>query len=164
MTNAEFIAFMTDLHDDMHRLATAVTGSPEDASDAVQETMLKLWRVRQKIPPDRPGAEAYCFKSIRMNCYTLLSRRKPEENIPDIPLPAEDAADSRAIFSDSQRILMQLIDRLPDNQKTVIRLSSLEGADIARTAKMTDLTETNVRQLLSRARKTLREKLSELNN
>lgn len=154
---------MTSLHDDMHRLATAITGSGEDASDIIQETMLKLWKVRRRIPPDIIEAEAYCFKSIRQNCYTFLSRKRPETTLNDLQVHSDDSSDSKVIFSDSQRMLMNMLEQLPDNQRIVMRLSSIEGVDISQTAKLTGLTEVNVRQLISRARKTLRARFASLN-
>lgn len=155
---------MDSLHDDMHRLASVLLRSEEDASDAVQDTMMKLWKGRKNIPQYREEAEAYCFKALRLNCFTLLNKRESRVPLPYADFEGGDSSDSSLLLSDSQRCLLQLIDSLPENQSMVIRLSAIEGKEIPAIARLTGFTEVNVRQLISRARKTLREKLTLLNN
>lgn len=163
MTHKQFIDSVAPMHDDMHRLAVAVTGSVDDAADIVQETMMKLWKARETIPPNPDETAAYCFKAIRLNCLTHLSRRKPSDDIPDKDIRATDSTDAHLLYSDSQRILRQIIESLPDNQRIVIRLTTEEGCDISRTALLTGFSEANVRQLISRARRQIRSKFTLLN-
>lgn len=164
MTHECFIASIAPMHDDMHRLAVAMTGSADDAADAVQETMMKLWNTRESIPEKPPEAAAYCFKALRTTCITLHNRRKPSDDIPERELRASDSSDDSLMLDDTQRILRKIIDSLPDNQRTVIRLTATEGCDIAHTALLTGLSEANVRQLLSRARRQIRQMFTLLNS
>ena len=164
MTRKQFISFITPLHDDLFRLAMAMTGIPDEANDAVQETLLKLWKARERIPPDKKEASAYCFKALRLNCFTLLKRRSQINELQDMELPANHSSDSEVIYSQSQTLLLKIIEHLPENQRIVIRLTAMEGCDISRTARLTGLTEANVRQLLSRGRKFIRERFDRLND
>lgn len=162
MTHAEFIANVLPLHDDMYRLASAMCGSADDASDAVQETMMKLWKARNGIPSGDVATPAYCMKALKANTITLLSRRRHNETLED-RLNDTDA-DSRLELDDTQRTLTRIIDSLPENQRIVMRLIAVEGCDYTTAAKLTGFSETNVRKLLSRARKHIREVFTLLNS
>lgn len=164
MTREQFIATVTPMHDDMHRLAYAMTGSADDAADAVQEAMMKLWKLRENIPEKPPEAQAYCFRALRTTAITMISRRKPSDDIPDRELSDSGASDDSLILDETQRVLSRIINSLPDNQRIVIRLTANEGCDIARTALLTGLSEVNVRQILSRARRQIRNMFTLLNS
>ena len=49
---------------------------------------------------------------------------------------------------------------LPEQQKIIVQLRDIEEYDFAEIAKMLDMNETAIRVNLSRARKTIREKLT----
>lgn len=160
MTRREFIDSVVPLHDDMHRLAGAITGSAEDASDAVQDTMLRLWNARERIPPDTPGRRAYCLRALRNHCLSLLERRRESEQLTPEAAEFSEKADSGMILSDSQRLIGRIIEAMPENQRTVLRLMTTENLDTREAARLTGFSEANVRQLLSRARKHIRDQLT----
>lgn len=70
-------------------------------------------------------------------------------------MPPDDAADAE--YRDTRAAIERLIDSLPEGQRTAIRLSSFGGLDNNEIAATTGLSEANVRQLLSRGRRKLRE-------
>ena len=72
-----------------------------------------------------------------------------EIKAPDSPASTE--------YRDTRHRIEILIDSLPPGQSRVIRLSSFGGLDNAEIAEATGQTEANVRQLLSRGRRKLRE-------
>ena len=49
---------------------------------------------------------------------------------------------------------------LPEQQKIIVQLRDIEEYDFSEIAKMLDMNETAIRVSLSRARKTIREKLT----
>lgn len=163
MTHNQFIASIAPMHDDMFRLAAAITGTPEDAADAVQDTMLKLWKAREAIPPDPDKRAAYCFTALRRRCFSIMTAKKPSDSFPDADLRSPDSTDALLMLGDSQQLLLRIIDSLPESQRVVIRLTTIEGCDISRTAMLTGLSPSNVRQLISRARRQIKEKFNLLN-
>ena len=57
------------------------------------------------------------------------------------------------------RHMERLLSTLPENQQMAIRLRHFAGQPLSEIAEAMQLTEINVRQLLSRGRKTLKEKM-----
>lgn len=98
--------------------------------------------------------------ALRNECISAFRRRKPSvalEEAEQLKTPEEE---SSAEYRDTRRRIETLIDSLPGSQGKVIRMSSFGGLDNAEIARATGNTENNVRQLLSRGRRRLRELLA----
>ena len=63
-------------------------------------------------------------------------------------------------LNDSVSLVHKLIERLPEQQKIILQLRDIEQYEFSEISKMLDINETAIRVSLSRARKTLREKLT----
>ena len=63
-------------------------------------------------------------------------------------------------LNDSVSWVAKIIAELPEQQKMIIQLRDIEDYDFDEIAKMLDMSNTAVRVALSRARKTIREKLT----
>ncbi|MDE6537592.1 MAG: sigma-70 family RNA polymerase sigma factor [Muribaculaceae bacterium] len=160
MEEQEFRERVIPLQRLMYGMALKVGLPPEDAADIVQEAQLRLWRGREGIPRPDEQLRAYCLKTLRNECLTFLKRRKETvsiesegEALSKENIDLRDHAEER----DTQAHIEKLIDTLPAGQKIVIRLSSFGGMDIEEISEATGYTAGNVRQLLSRGRKRLRE-------
>lgn len=159
MEEKEFRQKVMPLRRLMYSMALRLGMPPDDAADVVQETQLKLWRSREGIPPEISACKAYCMRAVRNETITFLRRRRaaePLESVPDIKA-YEDSASIE--HRDTKSRIETLIDSLPEGQKRVIRLSSFGGFEITEIVEATGFTPGNVRQLLSRGRKRLRELL-----
>ena len=55
--------------------------------------------------------------------------------------------------------MQELINRLPQNQRQILRLRSIDDCTMEEIEQITGLTAVNIRVLLTRARKTLREQI-----
>ena len=78
-------------------------------------------------------------------------------------LPLETAAEIKTAVSadnaeskDTRRHVEKILDTLPENQRKVIRMSGFGEFSVSEISQATGLTAGNVRQLLSRARRSLR--------
>lgn len=163
MEENEFRQKVMPLQRLMYALALRLGLPTDDAADAVQETQLKLWRGRDGIPEDSTGLKAYCMVSIRNECLSLLKRRKDTSPIETVTGVITDTAIPDVEVKDTRRRMEQFIDSLPDGQRRVIRLSSFGEYDVMEISEATGFSPGNVRQLLSRARKRLREMIESLN-
>lgn len=145
---------------DMWRMAVSILRDSDAAKDAVQEALSRLWENRDRLI-DIDNARPYCMMAVR-NVAIDLCRRRDFLSVGPIdeayPLPSRDR-DPEQLLQGAQKVEMveRLIDSLPPNQQTVIRMSCIGGCDIAEIRQATGLSAENVRVLLSRARRKLKE-------
>ena len=105
--------------------------------------------------------EAYVFRSVKNLCCDRLSSEKlHREKLEDIRInTSEFVYDNRAEERNLKSILDKEIAALPEKQKMVVFLRDIEGYKMNEIANMLEMEESNVRVVLSRARKLLREKM-----
>ena len=77
----------------------------------------------------------------------------------DMPQSWDSIPETRLLSLESVNLIMQAIDNLPSNQKQVIRLRDVEGFGSAETCNILNISETNQRVLLHRARSRVRQAL-----
>lgn len=146
----------------VHALARRLTGSAADAEDIAQETFLRAWTA---APTWRPGAARFSTwlhrVALNLSYDALRGRRRigptPPEDPPDErPTPAESL---EARERDAR--LAAAVDRLPERQRAAIVLTYQTGLSNAEAARTMDMSVKALETLLVRARRTLREALSE---
>ena len=161
MTEQEFKSRVLPLKSAMYSVALRMGIPPDEAADAVQDTLIGLWRASDRIPGDAAEGRAYCMRAFRNCCISALRRRR--ENISLEAASAFVAACSdRTEYADTRRQIGVLIDSLPAGQRDAIRLTAFGDMDSGEVARATGQTEANVRQLLSRGRRRLRELMSKM--
>jgi RNA polymerase sigma-70 factor (ECF subfamily) len=72
----------------------------------------------------------------------------------------EAGLDQKMEDQDSWSWVEKIINDLPEQQKLIIQMRDIEQYDFEEMAKMLDMNETAIRVALSRARKTIREKMT----
>lgn len=158
MTEQEFRERVMPLRRMMYGIALKLGIPPDDAADAVQETQVKLWRHRAGIPLREGECRLYCLAAFRNECLTALRRQRPSASLDEVAeVRSENYNETE--YRDTRRRIEILIDTLPKGQRDVIRMSGFGGLDNEEIAEATGLTENNIRQLLSRGRRKLREML-----
>ena len=143
--------------------AFRLTGHAAEAEDLVQEVFLKLWTQRDRLP-QMDSEEAYCVRMVR---NVFLDRRRSArlqlsgEPIADRSVVADDDVVAHAELCDLAAHAKALMERLPEQQRTVMMLKDVEDRTYEEVAERTGLTQGNLRVVLSRARKTIRRLLGE---
>ena len=163
MSASEFKKIFLPLSRRMYWTAWQFTGNAQEAEDLVQEAFLKLWQKRELLD-DIKNTEAYCTTLIK-NLYLNQIRRK------QIPITTE-SSDELTITSENEsgieetlerkeesRQVKCLIEQLPEQQRKIITLHDMEEMSNEEIQQHTGLQPTNIRVILSRARKTIRDKL-----
>ena len=118
------------------------------AEEVTQETFLKLW---QALPHyDARAAPGTWLYTIARN--TCLSASRSDSYRKTVPLDAtsEPAAPAAVVIADLE--LGELIDRLPEIQRTVITLFYLQEKSVDEVARMLGIPEGTVKSHLHRAR------------
>ncbi|WP_158844024.1 RNA polymerase sigma factor [Algibacter sp. L1A34] len=165
MTQTEFLNVVMPFKDKVFRLAKRLLVSTEEAEDATQEVLLKLWNNRTKIA-EYKNVEAFSMTMTKNFCFDKL-KSKQAQNLKIVHTNYEDkqtALQKQVELNDSVNWVSKIIKDLPELQKTIIQLRDIEEYDLDEIAKMLDMNNTAVRVNLSRARKTIREKLTNTHN
>lgn len=159
MTEKEFRMKVMPMRRLMYCMALKMGMPPDDAADAVQETQIRLWRRRDGLPPDLNQLKSYCIASLRNECLTLIRLRRETEPIDEKISQADETAEIFEI-KDVCRHIEIMINRLPKGQQQAIRLRAFGEFETPEIAEAMGQSESNIRQLLSRGRKRLREMLA----
>ena len=161
MTQTEFLNIVMPFKDKVFRLAKRLLISTEEAEDATQEVLLKLWNNKANIQ-DYKNVEAFSITMTKNFCFDKL-KSKQAQNLKIVHSNYEDgntALQKQIELNDSVNWVAKIIEGLPEQQKLVIQLRDIEAYELDEIAKMLDMNNTAVRANLSRARKTIREKLT----
>lgn len=145
----------------LRRYARALTGDRMQADDLVQDTLARAW---EKLTFWQRGTDlrAWLF-TILHNLYAndvRRRKRRPELLALDdteLDAPQPDTADSGLAMRDLESALR----RLPDEQRAVLLLVSLEELSYEDTARALSIPVGTVMSRLSRARERLRALMNE---
>jgi RNA polymerase sigma-70 factor, ECF subfamily len=151
-------ALINDISPQLHRLFIAHMASRADADDALQETWLRIHRVRHTY---RPGESVLPWfysiaRHVRIDHYRRSSRTAArEQSLEDI---SQIAATSSTEWSQADE-LETLLAPLPESQREVIEMLKVAGMSLEEVARATSSTVGSVKQKVHRAYKSLREKM-----
>src|SRR3954451_23105660 len=123
-----FAAIFRRYHQSLYRFCLAIVGNPEDAQDALQNTMIKVLRA---LPGEERKIELkpWLYRIAHNESIDLLRRRREtaqldvEEVAPGYGL-AEDAATRERL----RRLVADLL-ALPERQREVLVMREMSGLD-----------------------------------
>ena len=139
------------------RFARGILGNLEEAEDAVQDTLIRLWDNAARWTPD-----ARIGTWLHRVCYNrsidVLRRRRnfvDESVLEDFPDPA-GAPEANLIESQSALTLRAAIEALPPRQRTAILLFHFQECSQREAAEIMGISETALESMLARARRQLK--------
>lgn len=149
-------------HQLLYRIAYRLMESASGAEDMVQEAYIKLWDKRNDLD-NIENYRSFAMVVLRNICMDHLRKKKekilinPEwENIESIPLINEIEQ------KDEVNYIKRLIDKLPDQQRQVMIFKHWDNYSDEEIEQITGLSQGNIRVILSRARKTIKEQFNRL--
>ena len=133
-----------------------------DAEDIVQEALIKVWN-KADLWDETKGASVSTWM-YRLTYNTCIDHKRREkkghvELIDNITADDEQNARAKMEQDESQAMLHDAINDLPERQRAALVLCHFEGLSNAEAAKIMDTTVKGVEGLLVRARKALQDKL-----
>lgn len=161
MKHKDFVSIVMPFKDKMYRLAKRLLVSNEEAEDATQEILLKLWKNKSKMTQYK-NVEAFSMTMTKNFCLDRL-KSKQAQNLKIVHNNYTDnntSLQKQVEVNDSVNWVSKIIEDLPEQQKIIVQLRDIEAYNLKEIAKMLDMNETAIRVALSRARKTIREKLT----
>ena len=138
----------------LRRFALSLTGNAADADDLVQDTVERALRNLHKWKPDTK-LESWMFRIAQNLWIDQMRARKvraadPLEN-QDVALDGARDAEAKLTFADTARALQ----RLPEEQRTVVALVLIEGIAYREAAEILNVPIGTVTSRLARAREAL---------
>lgn len=158
MNQNEFVQLIAPFKDKVFRLAKRLLISTEEAEDATQEVLVKLWSKNESLDGFN-SVEAFAMTMTKNYCLDQLKSKRAgnikiaHNNFTD----GQASLDKKVEDLDSLNWVEKIINKLPEQQRLLIQLRDIEQYEFAAIAEMVNMNETAIRVALSRARKTIRE-------
>ncbi len=140
----------------MFAIAYRLLQRTDEAEDVVQDIFVKLWQMRQKLPPTGQ-LEAFVLTATRNLCIDRIRSRHETASDEDGQWTEESFDDDWVEDTDRLKLTLQLMKQLPRDQQKVLHLKVFEDLTNDEISELLKLKPDNVRQLLSRARRRLKE-------
>lgn len=172
---AEFARLVDAYSSPIYRLGLRMLGTPQDAEDVLQNTFLNVLTHLSTFER-RSSLSTWLYRIAANEALMLIRKQKPEVNIERsenaqagehdedlLPTQFVDWSalpENELLSGESQKYLDAAIQTLPESMRIVFVLRDVEGLSIKETAEALNLTETNIKTRLLRARMFLREQLS----
>ena len=155
------------LKNEIFRLALRITLNRAEAEDIVQDTLIKVWNHRYEWE-NIDSIEAFSLTVCR---NLSLDRIKKKENNNDSleevkvaePLASSNPQD-RMIEEDKISLVKQIVDALPEKQRSCMQLRDFEGKSYKEIAEILEISEEQVKVNIFRARQTVKQKYLKLDN
>jgi RNA polymerase sigma factor (sigma-70 family) len=149
-----FAAIFRRYHQDLYRFCLAIVGNPQDAQDALQNSMVK---VLGALPGERRRIELkpWLYRIAHNESVELLRRRRPTEQLdPDLATRSSGLAEEAELRERLRRLIVDL-DQLPERQRGTLVMRELAGLDFAEIAAALGTSPAVARQTLYEARLSL---------
>jgi RNA polymerase sigma-70 factor, ECF subfamily len=134
-----------------------VLREPDDAADAFQDALARIWKALPKIDK-HPNPHGYILR-ICLNCaYDLLRKKAKRGEVPlpaDLSIPASAATGLQA--EEEEQALLALIDRLPRKQGQAVLLRIVDDQSFTAIAEVLCCSEACARSHVSKGRARLRQ-------
>lgn len=158
MTQNEFVHLTNPFKDKLFRLAKRLLVSTEEAEDATQEVILKLWNKKENLSQYN-SIEAFAMTMTKNYCLDQLKSKRAQ----NLKIVDNNYTDSEASLQqkledqDSLNWVEKIIKQLPKQQQLIIQMRDIEQYEFEEMSKILKMNETAIRVALSRARKTIKE-------
>lgn len=164
MNTPSFRHDILPLKDTLFRLALRITLNREEAEDIVQDTLIKVWNRRD----DWAGIanlEGFCLTICR---NLALDRIKQKNHLTASLADVGQRHDTnqgpyeQMLQKDRIRLVKEIIDTLPEKQRTCMQLRDFEGKSYKEIAEIMHISEDQVKVNIFRARQAIKERYKNL--
>lgn len=164
MNDTEFEHIATRLRPKLTAAARQIARSSrlaeDDAEDAVQEALVRLWRMGDSLSSCH-NADSMALTILRNVCIDMARRAVADTTTIDgLPIADTAEADSSLTAESTGSEVDRLIARLPATQQRLLRMRG-EGMSLDDIAAIVLMPKTSVKTLIARARRTLIDKLKD---
>lgn len=160
MEREEFCTLARQLRAGIMTLSRRFLKDEAEAEDNVQDTLLRLWTIREKLD-EVHSVQALSYAICRNLCVSKLRQRRiiPMELNEEIKLISSHDSQWMMEEKENAQWLEERIEELPSSQMQILRMSQQDGLENSEIAEILSISGVTVRTALCKARKSLLEKL-----
>jgi RNA polymerase sigma-70 factor (ECF subfamily) len=147
MTISEYNRCVDDFSDGVYRFLLKNTRNDELSKDLVQESFMKLWIKRKEV--DYGKSKSYLFSTAY---HTMIDHIRKNERMTSMEQNNVKHPVALDAYTDIKEVLDEAIKLLPEIQRSVILLRDYEGYSYKEIGEITDLSESQVKVYIYRAR------------
>lgn len=149
------------LKNTLYRLALRITLNSQEAEDVVQDVIIKLWNMRERLD-EVENLEAFALKMTRnLSLDRERMRINQTEDIEGKEFSL--AAPSIELQLEQQEkidIIRRIMEQLPEKLRTAMHLRDFEGLSYQEIAQTMGITEDQVKVCIFRARQAVKAKVN----
>ena len=152
--DAELYAKFLSGQPKLYRFAYSLTKNVSDAKDIHQETLIRIWEMREQWGEWR-NFEAY---SMRITRTVYLNFSKAKNRHPHLDLnevtekPVQNDIENSITLNDLKYTFNSIISNLPELQQNILYLREIEELEYKEIAQVLDISESQVKVYLFRGR------------
>tara|TARA_Y100001935_G_C17169570_1_gene439514 strand:+ start:156 stop:641 length:486 start_codon:yes stop_codon:yes gene_type:complete len=151
MTTSEYNKCVDLYSDRIYRFILKQLADKDKANDIVQEAFIRLWNKVQDVNFEK--AKSYLFTTAY---HSLVDDVRTDKRINKLKEYQKTDTVSYNSYSDLKEILNIAVDKLPEIQKSVVLLRDYEGYSYKEIGDIMELSESQVKVYIFRARKALK--------
>ena len=155
MTDKDYNDCVDNFADGVYRFIVKNIRHTEDAQDIVQSAFEKLWVNRAQVLPEKAKSYLFTVAYHQMIDHIRTSNKMPlseATSIPHQPIVQERR--------ELKQVLMRAVNELNPTQKSLVLLKDYEGYSYQEIGEIMNLSDSQVKVYLHRARLILKNKLS----
>ena len=158
MNQKEFMQLVNPFKDKVFRMAKRLLVSTEEAEDATQEVLVKLWHKNDNLG-EYKSIEAVAMTMTKNYCLDQLKSKRAgnmrivHNNFTD----SEAGLQKQVEDKDTWQWVERIMNDLPEQQKLIVQMRDIEEMEFEAISEILGMNESAIRTALSRARKTIRE-------
>jgi RNA polymerase sigma factor (sigma-70 family) len=162
--NKQFLDQIQGIRDRVFRVAKRILISKEEAEDATQEVILKLWNMEESKRKSFNNLEAYTITMAKNHCLDRIKSKQAQvlslnEQFQSQPSPS---LQKQIEVSNEMEWVVKLIDQLPERERMILQLREIEQYEFDQIASLMEIPEGTVRVYLSRIRKKIKKQFIEI--
>jgi RNA polymerase sigma-70 factor (ECF subfamily) len=155
MTDKDYNDCVDNFADGVYRFIVKNIRHTEDAQDIVQSAFEKLWVNRAQVLPEKAKSYLFTVAYHQMIDHIRKSNKMPLSDEASIPHQPINQAQTEL-----KELLMRAVNELNPTQKSLVLLKDYEGYSYQEIAEIMNLSDSQVKVYLHRARIILKNKLS----
>ncbi len=147
MTAEEYNRCVDLYADNLYRFILKNVKDKDKAKDIVQDTYEKLWLKVSET--EAKNAKSYMFTTAYRTMIDYLRKDKRQGSMDEVPMIA---VSHNKQYTDLKEILQEALGKLPEIQRSVVLLRDYEGYSYEEIGEITNLSESQVKVYIFRAR------------